>query len=41
MKKFFKAKIEIIMFEEDDVIKTSDGDSKDPDMDESGWHLFG
>ena len=44
MKKFFKAKIEIIPFDEEDIVTESTGSGesvKDPDMDESGWHLFG
>ncbi len=45
MKNFFKAKIEIIPFDEEDIVTESTGSSsesvKDPDMDESGWHLFG
>lgn len=44
MKNFFKAKIEIIPFDEEDIVTESgsSGEStKDPDMDESGWHLFG
>lgn len=44
MKKFFKAKIEIIPFDEEDIVTESTGSgesTKDPDMDESGWHMFG
>ena len=44
MKNFFKAKIEIIPFDEEDIVTESTGSgesAKDPDMDESGWHLFG
>ena len=43
MKKFFKAKIEIIPFDEEDIVTESTGgeSAKDPDMDESGWHFFG
>lgn len=44
MKNFFKAKIEIIPFDEEDIVTESTGSGesvKDPDMDESGWHMFG
>lgn len=44
MKNFFKAKIEIIPFDDKDIVTESGSSSesvKDPDMDESGWHLFG
>ncbi len=44
MKNFFKAKIEIIPFDEEDIVTESTGSgesAKDPDMDGSGWHLFG
>ena len=44
MKNFFKAKIEIIPFDEEDIVTESTGSgesAKDPDMDESGWHWFG
>lgn len=43
MKKYSKAKIEEIYFEETDVIKTSNGESKpsqDSNMDQSGWDIF-
>ena len=45
MKKFFKAKIEIIPFDGEDILTESTGGSdeapKDPNMDNSGWHMFG
>ena len=44
MKNVCKANFEIIPFDEEDIVTESgsSGESaKDPDMDESGWHLFG
>lgn len=44
MKNFFKARIEIIPFDEEDIVTESTGSGesvKDPDMDGNGWHLFG
>ena len=44
MKNFFKARIEIIPFDEEDLVTESTGSGeseKDPDMDGNGWHLFG
>lgn len=44
MRSFFKAEVEIIPIDEEDIVTRSigsDTNPKDDDMDDNGWQLFG